>query len=194
MSGIFDYGGLPYEIDRLCVTTNNRNGTFGNLVHVPSIERLAIEEVVKTVSKNGDGRRTVRGSKIEAVNVTMAGTGLDPDTWDITMGRGSTSSGTTPNQTRTLHAGAGDFYPYFAMVWRCFDVEDVGGIMGAVYWCKVMQNISVSYAYNDIPVPEIRAEGLGDPFLTKSNGRALLYTVRYYETLPALALPLPAAA
>lgn len=194
MASIFSFGGPQYDIDDVKIAVNNGDGTFGTLVDVPSVDLFQVGVRMKSAEMRGDARITAVASQTEAIEFQMRMGSFPPEVYAILFGATPQSSGAVGNRAKELSIGAGLRMPYFSIVGRSLAGETAGGTMIWVPYIKISQTVSVRVEYNAFSMPEVTATALGDPVLTDSSGRPLLVKFKEYETLPAIAMPLPSVA
>lgn len=193
MAGIFDYGGNLYDIDDLKIARNLGDGTFGDLVDVPSIDMFRIEFVTKNQTGRGDGGITALASAIESCNITIRNLGIKRDQITYMFPADSYETGVEPDREEMTDIESGRPFPYFGAIARIFDGEsDDAGALIFVPRIKIMQNITWNVEYNTFVAPEMTAMAVRDPVLLTTSGRNRFVRAIFYESeLPAItAMPI----
>lgn len=196
MSGIFTLPNnvdlIQYDVDDVKVFANNLDGTFGTGVDVPSCDLFVTGLNTKNQTMRGDGRITAIASSPESAECQIRFGSFAAAVMEIILGSSVASSGTTPNRKLEMKVGAGQNFPFFSIVGRSPSGLANGG--ATLIWLpcvKIMQNVSLRVEYNAFMMPEVTAMAIGDPVLTTTEGLALLWEIKWYETAASISLPLP---
>lgn len=87
-------------------------GNSANAVDLPNARTLSFNERVKSGELSGDDQTVAVVAFADAVEWTLEAGGISLEAYAEMTGRTVTTSGTTPNQVKTLTGDGGDVYPY----------------------------------------------------------------------------------
>lgn len=104
---------LPYGIRDVKVATLSNTGVKGTLVDLPNAQTLEFEETTTTQELRGDDVVVAKRTTVDGGAWTLEAGGLSFEAAVIMFGLTLTSTGTTPNQKKTLTRKSGDAYPDF---------------------------------------------------------------------------------
>lgn len=172
MPSIFQYGDVAYDIDDMKIAAWLGDGTYGTMIDIPAINRFNIEFVMKSQTGNGDGRRKLTASAIEAANVSMRNFGIPAQAIPILFGSSNDEYNPGADAYSIQDFVAGQEMPYFGALIRSFDSESPvttghhkGGTLLFVPKIKVMANFSWTFEYNTFIQPEMTGSVLDDDTL-----------------------------
>ena len=101
------FGQAPFGLREVTVVA------AGNTVAVPVAQNMTFTERVKTGELAGDDVTKAVVAFTDAVNWSLQAGGISLEAYTEMTGRTLATSGTTPNQTKTMTAEAGEAFPYF---------------------------------------------------------------------------------
>lgn len=189
--GIWDIAGGPqYDIVEMVIFRNNRDGTFGSPIQVPSINLVTVRYNYKTRQTTGNGRVTYVYSQIESLTVTFRNFSINQQIAGLIMNADSYLYGATPNRHRRMTSG-NNRQKYFGIAAKCL-AGDEGDTHFMVPYMMVDQAFEWSFQYNDFVQPQIQATAVGDPVLVDNRGRPLFIDTLENETEMDLEVPFPA--
>lgn len=169
-----DYGNKPFGLRDIKIT----NMAGSTQVDLPSAMTLTFKEMLTTGTLRGDDVIKSVVSISDGAEWELEAGGIDIDAYALMTGRTATEAGTTPNQTNTLTATAGDVMPYFKLYGK--SVGDGSDDIHIKLWkCKLTSPIEGSFAD-------------GQFFVTKASGIAIddgsngVYDVVQNETAASL--------
>lgn len=103
-----DFGNKPFGLRDIKIT--DMTGT--TQVDLPASQTLTFKERIKSGELSGDDALVSVVSFGEALEWTLEAGGIDLDAYAMLTGRTATLAGTTPDQTVTMTANAGDNFPW----------------------------------------------------------------------------------
>lgn len=87
-------------------------GKSAGVVDLPSARTLSFNERVKSGELSGDDQTVAVVAFADAVEWTLEAGGISLEAYAELTGRTVATTGTTPNQVKTLTGAGGDVYPY----------------------------------------------------------------------------------
>lgn len=169
-----DFGNKPFGLRDLKVT--NMAGT--TQVDLPSAQTLTFKEMLTTGTLRGDDVIVSVVSIADGAEWELEAGGIDLDAYALMTGRTVTAAGTTPNQTDTFTAEAGDVMPYFKLYGKSVG-DGADDIHVKLFKCKLTSPIEGSFQD-------------GQFFVTKASGIAIddgtngIYDIVLNETATTL--------
>ena len=129
----------------------------GAQVDLPNSQKLSFTERLTSKDLKGDDAVVATSSFSEGLEWELEAGGIAIEAYALMTGRTVTQAGTTPNQTATMHATAGDVFPYFKIYGKV--ITDAGDLHVKIYKAKIT---------------ELSGEFKGDEyFVTTCKGKAI---------------------
>ena len=170
MSG---YGEKPFGIRDIKVT--DISGT--TQVDLPVAQKMACKERFVSAELHGDDSLKDVQTFTDALEWELEAGGIPLDAYAIMTGRSIATADTTPTETSTMVASAGDVMPYFKIYGKAID--GAGDIHILIHKCKLNAPIEGEFAD-------------GSYYVTKASGLAIddettgIYEMVQNETAAAL--------
>lgn len=176
--------GPQYDIEAAYFCANNKDGTFGDLVRIPSVESVGVRLIMKSREARGDGRITALQGAVEKMEISLKNTGMNNGISDLFLDVIKYDYGTTPDRRRRVRTAARRT-KYVGMAFKC-SAGDEGDTHIFLPCLKLMSDIEWSFGYNEFVAPQMRFTGVGDFSLTDERGEPLMIDVIENETAEAL--------
>ena len=87
----------------------------GSAVDLPYGMTMTFKEVLTSGELRGDDATQAIVAITDKLEWELEAGGISLEAWAVLTGRTITAAGTTPSQTNTITANAGDVYPYFKL-------------------------------------------------------------------------------
>lgn len=133
----------------------------GTQVDLPAAMTLSFKEVTVSGEMRGDDTTVALVAFADKVEWELEAGGISLEAYAVMTGRTLTLAGTTPNQTNTLTAVAGDDYPYFKLYGQ--SVGDEGGDIHVLLpKCKVMDGLEGEFKDGEFYITNTKGIAVSD--------------------------------
>jgi hypothetical protein len=168
------HGEIPYSITDAKVYPYS-GGSAGAAKDVPGIRRVEISAQVEEAEHRGDNTVLAVAASISSFDLTVEVGQQNLDAIAAMAGGTVTTSGTTPNQTRTLSRTVSNSPADFALKATAPSKSaDGGSVVLELPRCQWVGGPNLSLADNEFPATEISARAVAD-------GSSVLYKLIQYE-------------
>jgi hypothetical protein len=152
----FDTGQPTFGVQNVWVATNDGQGHFGSMVHLPSVKTIGVTPEVVTDKLQGNMAITAIATQAISYTLTM-------DTGGITFAVLQVLTGITPSTSNTdpVMAFANDQFPYFALLAEAWAIP--GDSLFFWPYCKVTKGWSYKLEFGKIVVPQLSCDAIIDP-------------------------------
>lgn len=113
------YGDKPFGLREIKLVRGS------TVVELPNAQTMEFSERLTTGELRGNDATQAVASYTDALEWSLEAGGISVAAWALMMGRTATETGTTPNQTNTMTARAGDAMPWFKIYGK--SLGDAGG-------------------------------------------------------------------
>lgn len=162
--------GFAFGLHEIVVT----NIAGSTQVALPASNRLMAKERYQTGEANGDDALQSVASTMMAVEWEMEAKGISLEAMAIMTGRTLSTTGTTPNEVKSLVADAGTRLPYFKIYGKSLGEGD-DDVHLLIYKAKLTDGPEISMQFGEFAGPTLKGIGVDDD----SNG---IYKVVINET------------
>jgi hypothetical protein len=139
----------------------------GTPVDLPAAQTLSFSEVLTSGEMRGDDSTIAVVALTDKVEWELEAGGISMEAWALMSGRTLAAAGTTPEQTNTITANAGDVYPYFKIYGKSVG-DEAGDIHVLIYKAKLTGAIEGEFADAEF-------------FVTKCSGIAVSNGTKIYD-------------
>lgn len=148
---------FPFGLHEIVVT--NIAGTVQ--APLPAANRLMVKERLQTGEAPGDDALQSIASILLAADWEMEVKGISLEARAIITGRTLSTSGSTPNEIKTLTATAGTRMPYFKIYGKSLgDGDDDTHVL--LYKCKVTEGAEDTFQYSEYVGPTYKGIAVDD--------------------------------
>jgi hypothetical protein len=147
----------PYGLSDIKLT--NMAGTLQ--VDLPASVKLAFKERIKSAEGVGDDKLDTVVSVLEGVEWDLEATGLPLEAIALMKGATTSTSGTTPNQVKTLNNAGAVRLPYFKIYGKSIGEND-DDIHCIIYKAKVTEGLNADLNYGELQKSMIKGLGIDD--------------------------------
>lgn len=130
-------------------------------VDLPASTKLSFKERVKSAEGVGDDKLDTVVSVREGVEWELESTGLPLEALAVMYGTTTSTSGTTPNQIKTLTAAGAVRLPYFKIYGKSLGEGD-DDVHCIIYKAKVTEGQDAPMTYGEIMKSTIKGLGIDD--------------------------------
>jgi hypothetical protein len=147
----------PYGLSDIKLTS------FDGLTQVdlPSALKLVFKDRVKSAEGAGDDMLTTVVSVDEAIEWELESTGMPLEAVALMKGISTSTTGSTPNQIKTLNTQGGRKYPYFKIYGKSLGEGD-DDVHCIIYKAKVTEGLDGALEYGTLAKPTIKGIGIDD--------------------------------
>ncbi|GIV73537.1 hypothetical protein [Caldilinea sp.] len=103
------FGERPFGLREIKLVSMNG----GTVVNLPAPRTMSFSERLKSGELSGGDRTLAVVAFPDALEWSLEAGGISLEAYALMTGRSVTTTGTSPNQTKTLTGSADDVYPYF---------------------------------------------------------------------------------
>ena len=135
--------------------------TGGSTVDLPASVKLSFKERVKSAEGPGDDMLSTVVSVRDAVEWELEATGLPLEALAVMYGLSTGTTGSTPNQVKTLSHEGGVRLPYFKIFGQSIN-EDEGDVHCVIYKAKVTEGLDAPLEYGTLQKMNIKGIGIDD--------------------------------
>lgn len=111
----------------------------GTAVDLPSAQRLSFTERTVNGELRGDDSLVAVVAVSDAVEFELEAGGISLEAYALMTGRTVATSGTTPNQTKTLTGEGGQHYPYFRVYGKSIGDASTDDVHVLLHKCKLTE-------------------------------------------------------
>jgi len=147
----------PFGLSDIKIT--NMAGTLQ--VDLPASTKLTFKERVKSAEGPGDDMLSTVVSVRDAVEWELEATGLPLEALALMYGLTTSTSGTTPNQIKTLEHHGGVRLPYFKLYGKSLGEGD-DDVHCIIYKAKVTEGLDSPFEYGTLQKSTIKGIGIDD--------------------------------
>lgn len=147
----------PYGLNQLKV----KSLVTGTVVQLPAATKLTFKERVKAAEGPGDDKLSVVVSVVDAVEWELENTGLPLDAYAIMHGTETSTTGTTPNQKKTMTGQGAVRLPYFQIFGKSLG-EGEDDLHVIIYKAKVTEGLDLAFQYGELAKPTIKGLAIDD--------------------------------
>jgi hypothetical protein len=162
----------------------NGDGTYGTAVRVPGIKNVNIEAVTVNAEQTGDDRVMAVMSKVVSGNVTMSQARFSFEVMNVINAQPIQSASSFKRQKFTSRKSR-----YFGLVAHIDEPEGDGELQLFIPQMKLMENLSMNYAYGEFTTPELSVRALLDENYNDEDGYPCLFYVIQVDARQDLAIP-----
>jgi len=135
--------------------------TGGATVDLPASVKLTFKERIKSAEGPGDDMLSTVVSVRDAVEWELEATGLPLEALAVMYGLSTSTTGSTPNQVKTLEHHGGVRLPYFKIFGKSIN-EDAGDVHCVIYKAKVTEGLDAPLEYATLQKSVIKGIGIDD--------------------------------
>ncbi len=133
----------------------------GTQVDLPEAVKLTFKERVKSAEGMGDDKLGSVISVLEAVEWELEYSSLPLEALAVMYGTTTSTTGTTPNQVKTLNRTGASRLPYFKIYGQSLGEGD-DDVHCIIYKCKITEGFDGQMNYGEIMKPTIKGIGIDD--------------------------------
>jgi len=130
-------------------------------VDLPASTKLSFKERIKSAEGPGDDKLSTVVSVRDAVEWELEATGLPLEALAVMYGLTTTTTGSTPNQIKTLSHSGGTRLPYFKIYGKSLG-EDDDDVHCVIYKAKVTEGLDAPLEYSTLQKSMIKGIGIDD--------------------------------
>lgn len=130
-------------------------------VDLPESVKLTFKERIKSAEGMGDDKLGSVVSVREAVEWELEFTALPPEALAIMYGVSTATTGSTPNQIKTLTGEGAVRLPYFKIYGKSLGEGD-DDVHCILYKCKVTEGLDAAMQYGELMKPTIKGIAIDD--------------------------------
>lgn len=147
----------PFGLSDIKITS------LDNLVQVdlPASVKMTFKERVKSAEGPGDDMLSVVVSVRDAIEWELEATGLPLEALAVMYGLSTETSGSTPNQVKTLTHEGGVRLPYFKIYGKSLGEGD-DDVHCIIYKAKVTEGLDGAFEYGNLQKSTIKGLGIDD--------------------------------
>ena len=150
-------------------------------VDLPAAMKLSFKDMVTTGEMRGDDIVSELVSIRDGVEFSLESGGIPLAAWAIMTGSTVVTAGTTPSQTVTYQADAGQCFPYFKIYGKAIGPDCTGDIHVKISKAKLTDPLEGEFADGSFFVSKCSGKGLDDG----SNGAYEIVENETAAVLPA---------
>ncbi len=135
--------------------------TGGSTVDLPASVKLNFKERVKSAEGPGDDKLSVVVSVLDAVEWELEATGLPLEALAVMSGTTTNTTGSTPNQVKTLNRQGSVRLPYFKIFGKSIGEGD-DDVHCVIYKAKVTEGLEAALEYGTLQKSTIKGLGIDD--------------------------------
>ena len=128
---------------------------------LPASTKLTFKERVKSAEGPGDDMLSVVVAVRDAVEWELEATGLPLEALAVMYGTTTGTTGSTPNQVKTLSQAGGVRLPYFKIYGKSLGEGD-DDVHCIIYKAKVTEGLDAPLAYGELQTATIKGIGIDD--------------------------------
>ena len=147
----------PYGLSDIKITTMDGS----TQVDLPASVRLGFKERVKSAEGPGDDRLDTVVSVIDAIEWELEATGLPLEALAVMFGTTTSTTGSTPDQKKTLNRQGSVRLPYFKIYGKSIGEGD-DDVHCIIYKAKVTDGLDAPMAYGELMKSTIKGLGIDD--------------------------------
>lgn len=130
-------------------------------VDLPAATKLSFKERIKSAEGAGDDKLSVVVSVREAIEWELEATGLPLEALALMYGISTSTSGTTPDQIKTLNAAGAVRLPYFKIYGKSLGEGD-DDVHCIIYKAKITEGLDAPLSYGELQKGTIKGIGIDD--------------------------------
>jgi hypothetical protein len=176
-----EYGQFPYGLRDIEITPINADGSYGSPVELNAEQTLSGQLVVSNAELRGADKVVTSVTMIDRADWSLDEGGLPLEAMEAMLGGTLTTSGTTPNEKKTLSFAGGGSFPYFKLEGRALTPDPGGDFHMVLYRCQVTSPPQWQMQDQNFLVSSISGVALPDP-----NNDDKIFDVVSNETAVAL--------
>lgn len=135
------YGQYPFGLKDVKLT----DITGSTQVDLPAARTMGFKEALINSELRGDDKTIAVAAISDKVEWALESGGISLEAYALMSGRSVTTSGTSPNETKTLNIQAGESFPYFKVYGKSVGDGDGSDIHVKVYKCKLTAPIEGTF-------------------------------------------------
>jgi hypothetical protein len=147
----------PYGLSDIKLTSIDGN----EQVDLPAATKLTFKERIKSAEGVGDDKLDTVVSVREGVEWELEATGLPLEALALMYGVTTSTSGSTPNQVKTLNAAGAVRLPYFKIYGKSLGEGD-DDVHCIIYKAKVTEGQDAPLQYGELQMTTIKGLGIDD--------------------------------
>jgi hypothetical protein len=130
-------------------------------VDLPAATKMTFKERIKSAEGPGDDKLSTVVAVRDAIEWELEATGLSLDALAIIYGTTTSTTGTTPDQVKTLENAGAVRLPYFKIYGKSLGEGD-DDVHCIIYKAKVTEGLDGSFAYGELAVTKIKGLAIDD--------------------------------
>lgn len=131
------------------------------VVDLPAATKLTFKERVKAAEGPGDDKLSTVVAVRDAVEWELEATGLPLEALAIMYGTNTNTTGSTPNQQKTLAAAGAVRLPYFQIFGKSLG-EGEDDLHCVIYKAKITEGLDGKFEYGELMKPTVKGLGIDD--------------------------------
>jgi len=147
----------PYGLNDIKLTSIDG----ADQVDLPAATKLTFKERIKSAEGPGDDMLSTVVAVRDAVEWELENTGLPLEAYAIIYGTTTGTTGSTPNQVKTLNHQGGVRLPYFKIYGKSLGEGD-DDLHCIIYKAKVTEGLDTAMEYGELMKPTIKGIGIDD--------------------------------
>ncbi|MCP4424221.1 MAG: hypothetical protein GY803_07015 [Chloroflexi bacterium] len=148
----------PFGLREIKITTIDG----ATQVALPAAQKMAFKEMLMNGEMRGGDILQEMVSIRDGLEFTLENGGIPLDAWAIMTGTAVVAAGTTPNQTNTFTAVAGQCYPYFKIYGKAIGPGCVGDVHVKIFKAKLSEPLEGEFGDGEFFVTKCAGKGLTD--------------------------------
>jgi hypothetical protein len=130
-------------------------------VDLPASVRLTFKERIKSSEGPGDDKLSTVVAVRDAIEWELEATGLPLEAMAVMYGTTTSTTGSTPNQVKTLSNPGAVRLPYFKIYGKSLGEND-DDVHCIIYKAKVTEGLDGAMQYGELMKPTIKGMGIDD--------------------------------
>jgi len=148
---------FPFGLQEIVVT----DITGATQVALPASNRLMVKERYQTGEATGDDALQAIASTLLAVDWEMEAKGISLEAKAIITGRTLTTTGSTPNEVKTMTGSGGTRLPYFKIYGKSLG-DGIDDIHMLLFKCKCTEGAEETLQYSEFAGPTYKGIAVDD--------------------------------
>lgn len=169
------YGETPFGLADVKLT----DITGSTQVDLPNSRMITFSEGLTSNTMRGDDKIASVVAIVDSLEWSLEAGGISLAAWALMTGRSTVVAGSTPNETTTLTANAGEDYPYFKIYGKSVSDDAASDIHVKIFKAKLTSPIEGNFQDQEFFVTSCSGIAIDDG----SNG---IYEIVQNETAAAL--------
>jgi len=147
----------PFGLHSIVVT----NISGASQVSLPTANRMMVKERLQTGEAEGDDKLAAIASTVLAAEWELETKGISLEAWAIMTGRTLTTTGSSPNEIKSMVQDGSERMPYFKIYGKSLGEGD-DDVHVLLFKCKITDGIEFTNQFGEFAGPTVKGIAVDD--------------------------------